>query len=129
MTQKKWYRQKRPTKGELIKKLESASRALQKNEGLFANPVKMIWELEELKIGESKEIWPLILTLLSEISPDNYVGGYPPQESYEERIEGIDLFSFAWESKTFSQRMYLKFTLKKGRFYLVSLHKSRPKTN
>ena len=129
MTQRKCYKLKRPTKGELIKKLESAYKALQKNEGLFANPVKTVWELEKLKIGESKEIWSLILGLLSEISPDNYVGGYPPQEPYEKRIEGIDLFAFAWESKTFSKKMYLKFALKKGRFYLVSLHKNRPETN
>ena len=118
--------QQRPSHKELTKRLKECKDALDKNDGLFADPGKAVSELMALNIGDTEEVWPLILELLDEISPDGYTGGRPPQKSYEKTIEGSELFAFSWDSQKLSGKMYLKFALKGGRFYYVSLHKDRP---
>lgn len=117
---------KRPTHKELSGKLNEAKRALEANEGVFANPGKVVGELDSLEIGDSQEVFQLIGTLLLEIRSTDYAGARPPLTSYEQSIEGLDLFAFAWQSKELKKRMYLKFALKNGRYYYVSLHPDRP---
>jgi len=118
---------KRPTYKELTGKLNEAKRALETAEGTFANPGKVVGELDELGISESHEVFPLIGILLLEIRSTDYAGGRPPKTSYEQSIDGLDLFAFAWHSKELKKQMYLKFALKNGRYYYVSLHPDRPK--
>ena len=79
-----------------------------------------------LNILDSKDVWPLIEELLFEIEPENYVGGRPPVKAYEKTIEGLDLFAFSWESEKLSGRIYIKYALKEGKYYYVSLHDDRP---
>lgn len=117
--------QERPTDRELLKRMIEAKEALLNGLGLFANMSKAVGELYELEIGNSNEIWKLIRELLDEISPSDYCGGRPPQKSYEKVVAGRELFAFCWWSKKLSKKMYLKFVLKDGRFYYVSLHASR----
>lgn len=117
--------QRRPTEKELIKRLKEAKEHLKKHDGVFANPAKVVGELNELDILDSKEIWPLILTLLEEISPKDYQGGRPPQKSYEKTTTGHELFAFCWWSNKMQKRMYVKFVLKNERYHYISLHKSR----
>lgn len=116
---------KRPSDHELLKRLKEAKEYLEDKPGLFANPAKVVGELNTLEIGDSNEIWELIRELLGEISPQNYCGTKPPQKSYEKSIEGLELFAFCWESQKLGKQMYLKFALKKDRFYYVSLHPSK----
>ena len=116
----------RPSSKELAGKLKEAKVLLCEQPGLFAEPVKAVGEFMELGIGDTAEVWPLIVKLLDEITPSAYTGGRPPQKSYEKQIEGVELFAFSWASTHLSRKMYLKFALKGGRFYYVSLHKDRP---
>jgi hypothetical protein len=117
---------KRPSEKELKGKLNDALNLLFQKEGLFANPGNAVGELNDLDIGDSKEVWNLIKSLLPEIEPKDYTGGYPPQKSYEKSIEGKELFAFSWQSNILNKKMYLKFALKGDRFVYVSLHEDRP---
>ena len=114
----------RPSDRELLKKLEEAKKALKTQGGVFANPAKAVGELNNLKLGDTREIWSLILDLLEEIHPKDYKGAKPPQKSYEKAIAGHDLFAFCWQSEKCEEKMYIKFALKNGLYYYVSLHPS-----
>lgn len=117
---------KRPSDKELAGKLRAAKVALQLSPGFFADPGKVVGELNDLGIGRSSEVWPLIQRLLDEIGPSDYSGGRPPYKAYEKSIEGRELFAFSWVSQELGLKMYLKFALKDNRFYYVSLHQDRP---
>ena len=116
----------RPSHKELTKKIDDGKESLLSKNGLFADPSKAATELGDLGIGDTKEVWSLIIDLLGEIKPTHYTDGRPPQKSYKETIEGLELFAFSWDSSRLSKKMYLKFALKDGQFYYVSLHKDRP---
>lgn len=120
---------KRPTERELHKKIQEAKDILKSASGIFANPAKVVNELYYLNIDNSCSVWQLICELLNELSPKDYAGCNPPQKSYEKTIEGVDLFAFCWSSERLKKKMYLKFALKNGRFYYVSLHPSRLSQN
>jgi len=119
--------EKRPSNRELLKRITEAKISLRAQNGLFANPAKVLGELNELDVGDSSEIWELIKELLEEIAPKDYSGSRPPQKSYEKTIAGLELFAFSWWSKKLGKEMYIKFTLKSGRYCYVSLHQSRVK--
>lgn len=116
---------KRPSDRELIKRLDEAKEYLKNRDGLFANPSKAVGELNDLDIGDAKDVWPLIRELLEEISPKDYKGTRPPQKSYEKAIAGLELLAFSWRSQKYGKQMYIKFVLKNERYYYVSLHQSR----
>lgn len=117
---------KRPSIKELTGKLNEARDLLSKKEGLFANPGNVVGELNDLDIGDSKKVWDLIKSLLTELEPKDYTGGRPPLKSYEKSIEGKELFAFSWQSNFLNKKMYLKFALKGDRFVYVSLHVDNP---
>jgi hypothetical protein len=122
----------RPTAHEVYKRIREAMEALSGQQGFFANPGKAVGELYELGIEDTRELWSLILELLKEIDSKDYAGCKPPQKSYEEAIENQELFAFSWLSEKLGMKMYIKFALKKGRYYHVSLHPCRltlPKEN
>jgi hypothetical protein len=115
----------RPSDGELDKKIKAAKAALKAQSGIYANLSKAVGELNALDIESPSQIWKLILELLEEINPTDYVGGKPPQRSYERSIKNRELFAFCWESKKMGKKMYIKFALKENRYYYVSLHRSK----
>ena len=115
----------RPSVREIEKRLEEAKIALKNKSGFYANFAKAVGELFELDIENHEEIWDLIRGLLDEIQPQDYAGGRPPQKSYEKPVENRELFAFCWNSTRMRKRMYLKFVVKDGRYYYISLHKSR----
>lgn len=119
--------ERRPSERELHKKIEEAKEFLKHSRGLFANPSKAVGELYELNVGAAQEVWPLIGQLLEEIKPSDYAGCNPPQKSYEKLIEGVELFAFRWFSEKCGEEMYLKFALKNGYYYYLSLHVNRAK--
>ncbi|MFZ0565930.1 MAG: hypothetical protein WAM28_07080 [Chlamydiales bacterium] len=51
----------RPSKREIDKKISEAKKALSENRGYFANSSKIVGELMELEIGDTEEVWPLII--------------------------------------------------------------------
>lgn len=116
---------KRPSDGELIKRLNEAKEFLKNQPGLFPNPSKAMGELNDLDIEDTNDVWQLIRKLLEEISPKDYRGSRPPQKSYEKAIAGLELLAFSWWSPRCAKQMYIKFVLKNERYYYVSLHQSR----
>ena len=115
----------RPSDGELSKKIKAAKAALMSQNRVYANLNKAVGELYELEIEASGQIWQLISELLDEVAPKDYVGGRPPQRSYEKTIEDHELFAFCWDSLRLGKKMYIKFALKESRYYYVSLHRSK----
>ncbi|MBI5346367.1 MAG: hypothetical protein HZB76_04420 [Chlamydiae bacterium] len=115
----------RPSDRELDKKIKAAKTALIAQNGIFANPNKVVGELYELQIESTSQIWNLILELLDEIEPKDYAGKRPPEGSYEESIKKSELFAFCWDSKKLGKKMYIKFALKENTYYYVSLHRSK----
>ncbi|MEM8727697.1 MAG: hypothetical protein AAGE99_03195 [Chlamydiota bacterium] len=121
------YDKNRPGPGEIDKRIEAAKKALQRREMILANPSKNVGEINDLELGDTSELQPLIIKLLEEISLSDYVGKRPPTRSYERSIKDCELWPFSFMSKELGKRMYLKFAIKNGRFFLVSIHKDKKK--
>ena len=115
----------RPSSRELDHRIEEAKASLKNGKAVFANPAKAVGELYELAIHETGEIWRLIGELLEEIEPTDYAGTRPPQKSYEKAIANRELYAFSWKSPKMGKEMYIKFALREGLYYYVSLHESR----
>ncbi len=115
----------RPSNREIDKRLNEAKEALKEKHGVFANPNKAVGELMNLEINDSSEVWGLIGHLLTEIEITNYDGGYPPKKNSEPLATNCELWAFSWESKLLNKEMYLKFALKNGVFYYISLHETK----
>lgn len=115
----------RPSKREIDNRLKEAREALQCGRGFFANEPKIVGELMALQIEDTSRVWDLILELLEELTLDDYTGGHPPQRSYEPSIAECELWAFVWHSVCLGKKMYLKFAVKNGCFYYVSLHESK----
>lgn len=94
---------KRPSDRELDKRLNEAKKFLKNRDGAFANPSKVVGELNDLDIGDANDIWPLIRELIEEITPKDYRGSRPPQKSYEKAIIGLELLAFSWWSAKWHQ--------------------------
>lgn len=116
--------QRRPSKNEIVKKLDEARIALGHRNFAFANFNKVVGELNDLGV-DSNDVCELITKLINEIRAEDYDGGHPPKKNHEPNGTDADLWAFCWQSPSLKKKMYLKFSLKNGCFYYVSLHKSR----
>jgi hypothetical protein len=72
-----------------------------------------------------KDLGKQLLRIIEEINPRDYKGRRPPVPSYKKPIFNLELFPFRWKSRIFGCSMYLKFALKEGYVWIVSLHKDR----
>ena len=114
----------RPSYKEISRKIKQAKEGVSENQFSILNPVIIAADALELGVNLQK-ISYILIDLLEEITPNDYVGQYPPQRSYEHDIEGYELLAFRWLSKTLGCRVYLKFTIKGKIMWLVSLHEDR----
>ena len=114
----------RPSHKEINRRIKQAKEAVSENWFSILNPVVIAADALELGL-DLQNISYILVDLLEEITPNHYVGQYPPQRSYEHDIEGYELLAFRWLSKTLGCRVYLKFTIKGRRMWLVSLHEDR----
>ena len=114
----------RPSHKEISRKINQAKEAVSENHFSILNPVIIAADAIELGVN-FQEISSILVDLLEEVSPSHYAGQYPPQRSYEHEIEGYELLAFRWLSKRLGCRVYLKFTMKGNRVWLVSLHEDR----
>jgi hypothetical protein len=117
----------RPSHKEISRKLTLAKEAVSENRISILNPVSVAADTLELGLN-LRNISSILGDLLEEIEPDDYVGQYPPQRSYEDEIKDYELLAFRWLSKRLGCRVYFKFTLKETRLWLVSLHEDRKET-
>jgi len=113
-----------PSHKEINRKLKQAKEAVSENQFSILNPVIIAADAIELGVDLQNSSF-ILIDLLEEITPNHYAGQYPPQRSYEHDIEGYELLAFRWLSKTLGCRVYLKFTIKGKRMWLVSLHEDR----
>jgi hypothetical protein len=109
---------------EINRKIKQAREAVSENQFSILNPAIIAADAIELGV-DLQNISFILIDLLEEITPNHYAGQYPPQRSYEHDIEGYELLAFRWLSKTLGCRVYLKFTMKGKRMWLVSLHEDR----
>jgi len=114
----------RPSHKEINRKIKQAKEAVSESQFSILNPVIIAADAIELGVDLQK-ISFILVDLLEEITPNHYAGQYPPQRSYEHDIEGYELLAFRWLSKILGCRVYLKFTIKGKRMWLVSLHEDR----
>ncbi|MBN2568255.1 MAG: hypothetical protein JXB42_02370 [Deltaproteobacteria bacterium] len=117
---------KRPSYKELYNKIAKAKEAISKERIYLLDQDVII--IHALELGyEVKEIDTVLLEHLEDITPQHYVGSYPPQKSYEEGILNHDLFAFKVVSKRFGCDVYIKYVLKDENVWLVSFHQDRKK--
>jgi hypothetical protein len=114
----------RPSHKEINRKIKQAKEAALKNRISILNPISVAADALELGLN-LQNVSNILLDLLEEITLNDYVGQYPPQRSYGHEIEGYELLAFRWLSKELGCRVYLKFTIKGNRMWLVSLHEDR----
>ena len=114
----------RPSYRELNGKLEEARQAASAKRVRFVDPDAIYTDLLEpdFLIDALADALPKILL---EVSPKGYRGQRPPQRSYERPILECELYAFAWDSRVFGCPMYLKFSIKGGYLWIVSLHRDR----
>jgi len=115
---------KRPTYSELYQKIKQAKESVAKDKVMLFRYYLLAVDAFDLDYNFS-EILNLLKGLLEEITPRDYAGQYPPQRSYEDELFRSELFPFAWMSKRLGCRVYLKFALKEGEMWLISLHQER----
>ena len=114
----------RPSHKEINHKIKQAREAASENQLSILNP--FIIAADALGLGVNlQNISYILIDLLEEITPNHYVGQYPPQRSYEDEIKGCELLAFRWLSKKLGCRVYLKFTMKGNRMWFVSFHEDR----
>ena len=114
----------RPSHKEINHKIKQAKDAVSDNHFSILNPFIIAADALELGV-DFQHISYVLIDLLEEIIPAHYVGQHPPQRSYEHEIEGCELLPFRWLSKKMGCRVYLKFTIKGSKVWLVSLHEDR----
>ena len=117
----------RPSHKEINRKIKQAAEAISENRISILNPVNVAADVLELGFN-LRNIANIVNDLLEEIKPNDYVGQYPPQRSYEDEIKDCELLASRWLSKKLGCRVYLKFTFKGYRLWLVSLHEDRKET-
>ena len=117
----------RPSHKEISRKVKLSKEAVSENRISILNPVSVAADTLELGLN-LRNISNILSNLLEEIEPNDYAGQYPPQRSYEDEIKDCELLAFRWLSKKLGCRVYLKFTLKETRLWLVSLHEDRKET-
>lgn len=116
----------RPSHKELYNKIREAKKAVASGSVLLLEQDAIAQDAIDLEYDIGDELFDVLSELLNETSPNHYAGARPPQRSYEREIEGLELFAFAVESSRFKCRVYYKFTLAEGAFWLLSLHQDRP---
>jgi hypothetical protein len=114
---------------DLKEKIETAKLAMINGKCYFSSNLdNLVEELMQLNIDNSEDLWPLLISLFSEIKPDHYKGPIlsPPfKEIYYENLPKnatlSESFVFSWKSKKLKNEITLKFALNSGNFYFVSL--------
>lgn len=117
----------RPSHKELYGKLLSARQAVKEGRVELLNQLSLAADAIDMDFSIEFELNAVLVELLDETAPVHYAGSKPPQRSYKQDIQGLELFAFVVESSQFKCRVYFKFALVDEIFWLVSLHPNRPK--
>jgi len=116
----------RPSHKEINRKIVAAKKAVSKDHIFLVN--QEIIAIDALEMGYLIEDLPsILLELLENTRPKDYMGSKPPQKSYESKILDMELFAFRIPCDHFNGQVYYKFAINENGVYLVSLHKHREK--
>jgi hypothetical protein len=118
---------KRPSHKELYGKILEARKAVANDLVNLINQDAIVCDAMELGYLIESDLIGVLTSLLNEITPVNYAGKKPPEKSYEQQIEDLDLFAFRVESSWFNCAVYFKFALYNNELWIVSLHQNRKK--
>lgn len=118
---------RRPSNKELFNKIQQGRESVAQGKIQPVDPDVIAMDAIELGY-QAKNLQSVLSELLGEIKIDHDVGSHPPKKSYVPMIKDCELFEFKWTSGQLGCDVYLKYCLKGGTFYLVSLHEDRPKT-
>ncbi len=118
---------KRPSHKELSKKIRQAIAAVEDENFLLLNMLALVSDADELGYVIDDDIATLLIELLKKSHPDNYTGFRPPQKSYQQEIQGAELFAFVIENTSLDKPVYFKFSIVEEVLYLISLHYDRKK--
>lgn len=118
----------RPSNREIFNKIKREKEIVAQGSIFLVDPDVIAEDAIELGY-QVTNLKSILSQLLDEIRIEHYVGARPPRKSYKPIIENCELFEFKWTCRIFGCDTYLKYCLKKEVFYLVSLHKDRPKTS
>ena len=115
----------RPSKRELFNKIKQGKEIVVKGNIFSVDPDVIAEDAVELGY-QVTNLKSILSQLLDEIKIEHYVGARPPRKSYKPMIKDCELFEFKWTCRIFGCDTYLKYCLKRDKFFLVSLHKDRP---
>jgi len=115
----------RPSDKELFGKLRDARAAIRNKDVFLIDQDVIAEDAMELGYDVGSELLEVLGEIVEGTSPSHYTGSRPPQKAYKGEIQGLELFSFVLESTRFECRVYFKFALSGGSFWLVSLHQDR----
>ncbi len=120
----------RPSHKELSKKLRQSIELVTQGRISILEPNVILADSMQLGYSFKLEFYPIIQELLSLATPENYAGARPPQQSYEAKIKGADLYAFVVKSSQLSGiNVYFKFALYSDALVIVSLHEDRKEGN
>lgn len=118
---------RRPSNKELFNKIKDGKECVEQGKIKIVDPAVIAGDAIELGY-QVKNLESVLSELLEEIKITHYAGAHPPRKSYVPIIKDCELFAFKWTSGRLGCEVYIKYCLKGGIFYLVSLHEHRPKT-
>lgn len=118
----------RPSHKELFGKLRAARAAVEAERVALLNQTALAVDAIDLGYSIDLDLYSVLAEILDACNPADYTGSRPPQRSYEQTIEGLELYAFAAEIRRFKCRVYVKFAIEieGDMLWLVSLHQDRP---
>ena len=114
----------RPSYKEIDRKLRKAREFVSQKKILTINPSAIAEDATELGYLIT-DLSSIVSQVLDEIGPQNYIGRRPPEKSYKQEIQDLELFAFRWDSILFGCKAYFKFVINDDALYVVSLHQHR----
>ncbi|MBI9077158.1 MAG: hypothetical protein JEZ02_17245 [Desulfatibacillum sp.] len=117
----------RPSNKELQKRLTEAKAAISQGRKAVENLFSLIEDLNDFGYL-MKDFTQLLPDILEEVKPRHYAGQRPPASAYASQIRGKELWAFSWKSKIVGCEVYFKFAFKDDMLWIVSFHKSRPRS-
>ena len=102
---------RRPSYKEINQKIIQAEKAISEHRISLINPISIA--TDALELGFCVEgIDSILIKLLEEITPRDYLGQSPPQRSYEDKITGCELYPFRWMSRHMGCRVVFEVCFK-----------------
>lgn len=115
----------RPSHKEISNKIALAMTAVENGNISMLNMLSLVADADELGYLIEDDLDGLLMELLGKSSLDNYAGTRPPQKSYQQEVQGAELFAFVIEETSLNGPIYYKFSMVDDIMFLISLHQDK----